>query len=87
MPVSQTNSVTPRERAIRAEQERIRTLELAEQLELWRQGDPNVSAWQLHGASAALRIVGDNRGNVEGRAVPLSARMQRSEARTGLRQL
>lgn len=48
-----------RARARRAKQERIRSLDLAEQLELWRQGDPNVSTWQLNGASPALRIVGD----------------------------
>ena len=61
-----------RERARRAEQERIRTLELAEQLQLWRQGDPNVSAWQLHSASPALRIVGDNVETSKGARFPLA---------------
>jgi len=61
-----------RERARRAEQERIQTLELAEQLELWRQGNPNVSAWQLHGASPALRIVGDTVETSRGARFPVA---------------
>lgn len=55
----------------RRERERIAALELVEKIALWRQGNPNVSSWEIGRAPAMLRIKGAEVETSKGVTVPI----------------